>query len=113
MTCAPCARPHSLGGGADRLRTALGWCLAWAIGWNAWQGVVFGLALSVASTVVLMRALEDHSLDETARGKTAIGWLIVEDLVMILALVLLRCWRFHRAVAKPRSTCRSCSMRLG
>ncbi len=69
--------------------TGLGWVLAWAIGWTSWQGVVFGLALSVASTVVLMRALEDHNLEETARGKTAIGWLIVEDLVMILALVLL------------------------
>jgi CPA2 family monovalent cation:H+ antiporter-2 len=69
--------------------TLLGWGLARFIGWNDWQGVVFGLALSVASTVVLLRALEEHRLLDTERGKTAIGWLIVEDLVMILALVLL------------------------
>jgi CPA2 family monovalent cation:H+ antiporter-2 len=69
--------------------TGLGWLLARYIGWSSWQGVVFGLALSVASTVVLLRALEDHRLEETARGKTAIGWLIIEDLVMVLALVML------------------------
>jgi len=69
--------------------TLLGWGLALGMGWSSWQGVVFGLALSVASTVVLLRALEDHRLVDTARGKTAIGWLIVEDLVMVLALVLL------------------------
>ena len=69
--------------------TLLGWGLALAIGWSSGTGVVFGLALSVASTVVLLRALEEHRLEETPRGKTAIGWLIVEDLVMILALVLL------------------------
>ena len=50
---------------------------------------MFGLALSVASTVVLLRALEDNRLLDTSRGKIAIGWLVVEDLVMILALVLL------------------------
>ena len=69
--------------------TALGWGLAMTLGWSSWQGIVFGLALSVASTVVLLRALEEHRLIDTARGKTAIGWLIVEDLVMVLALVLL------------------------
>lgn len=69
--------------------TLLGWCLAALIGWDPWQGVVFGLALSVASTVVLLRAMEEHRLLDTERGKTAIGWMIVEDLVVVLALVLL------------------------
>ncbi len=69
--------------------TLLGWGLAWSMGWLPLHGLVFGLALSVASTVVLLRALEDRRLLETQRGKIAIGWLIVEDLVMVLALVLL------------------------
>ncbi|HBK46322.1 MAG TPA: cation:proton antiport protein, partial [Xanthomonadaceae bacterium] len=69
--------------------TLLGWGLAWSMGWSAMNGLVFGLALSVASTVVLLRALEERRLLETQRGKIAIGWLIVEDLVMVLALVLL------------------------
>ena len=69
--------------------TLLGWGLAWTMGWPPLQGLVFGLALSVASTVVLLRALEERRLLETQRGKIAIGWLIVEDLVMVLALVLL------------------------
>jgi len=69
--------------------TALGWGLAWTLGWSPLNGLVFGLALSVASTVVLLRALEERRLLETQRGKIAIGWLIVEDLVMVLALVLL------------------------
>lgn len=69
--------------------TLLGCLLARYIGWAPGQGVVFGLALSVASTVVLLRALESHRLQETARGKIALGWLIVEDMVMVLALVLL------------------------
>ncbi|KRG40740.1 cation:proton antiport protein [Stenotrophomonas panacihumi] len=69
--------------------TLLGWGLAWTMGWPWLNGLVFGLALSVASTVVLLRALEERRLLETQRGKIAIGWLIVEDLVMVLALVLL------------------------
>ena len=71
------------------IATALGWSLAWMLGWSAWEGLVFGLALSVSSTVVLLRALEQHRLLDTTRGKTAIGWMIVEDLVVVLALVLL------------------------
>lgn len=59
------------------------------IGWSLLPGIVFGLALSVASTVVLLRALESRGLVQTERGRIAIGWLIVEDLVMVLALVLL------------------------
>ncbi|MBS7456807.1 YbaL family putative K(+) efflux transporter [Coralloluteibacterium stylophorae] len=69
--------------------TGLGWLLAWGLGWTVMQGVVFGLALSVASTVVLLRTMEQHRLLDTARGRIAVGWLIVEDLVMVLALVLL------------------------
>lgn len=69
--------------------TLLGWGLAWFLGWPTLQGLVFGLALSVASTVVLLRAMEDRRLLETRRGKIAVGWLIVEDLVMVVALVLL------------------------
>ncbi|MCD7097456.1 YbaL family putative K(+) efflux transporter [Stenotrophomonas sp. MMGLT7] len=69
--------------------TLLGWGLAWSMGWSPINGLVFGLALSVASTVVLLRALEERRLLETKRGKIAIGWLIVEDLVMVVALVLL------------------------
>ena len=52
-------------------------------------GIVFGLALSVASTVVLLRALQERRLVNTERGRIAIGWLIVEDIVMVLTLVLL------------------------
>lgn len=69
--------------------TVMGLGLAMALGWSVGAGVVFGLALSVASTVVLLRALQERRLIETGRGKIAVGWLIVEDLAMVLALVLL------------------------
>ena len=69
--------------------TALGAGLAWVWGWGFGAALVFGLALSVASTVVLLRALEDRGLLETANGRIAVGWLVVEDLVMVLVLVLL------------------------
>ncbi|QWF16006.1 YbaL family putative K(+) efflux transporter [Lysobacter capsici] len=69
--------------------TALGWGMAELLGWSHGAGLVFGLALSVASTVVLLRALEERRLVETGKGRIAIGWLIVEDLAMVLALVLL------------------------
>ena len=58
-------------------------------GWPTLGAVIFGLALSVASTVVVMRALEERRLLDTRRGRIAIGWLVVEDLAMVLALVLL------------------------
>ncbi|KPL67896.1 sodium:proton antiporter [Erythrobacter sp. SG61-1L] len=67
----------------------LGTGLALLLGWGVAGGIVFGLALSVASTVVLLRALQERRLLETERGKIAVGWLIVEDLVMVFALVLL------------------------
>jgi CPA2 family monovalent cation:H+ antiporter-2 len=69
--------------------TALGMWLAWNLGWKLGAGLVFGLSLSVASTVVLLRALQERRLVETEQGRTAVGWLIVEDLAMVLTLVLL------------------------
>ena len=69
--------------------TLLGAALAHVLGWSAGGGLVFGLALSVASTVVLLRALQERRLITTERGQIAVGWLIVEDLVMVLTLVLL------------------------
>jgi len=69
--------------------TALGLGLALLLGWTVAGGLVFGLALSVASTVVLLRALQERRLVDTERGRIAVGWLIVEDLAMVLALVLL------------------------
>ncbi|MDB5533217.1 MAG: sodium:proton antiporter, partial [Hyphomicrobiales bacterium] len=69
--------------------TAMGAGLAWFMGWSIGAQLVFGLALSVASTVVLLRALQDRRLVQSERGRIAVGWLIVEDLAMVLALVLL------------------------
>jgi CPA2 family monovalent cation:H+ antiporter-2 len=69
--------------------TLLGMALAWALGWSTGAGIVFGLALSVASTVVLLRAMQERRLVETEKGRIAVGWLIVEDLAMVLTLVLL------------------------
>ena len=69
--------------------TLLGMALAWAMGWTLGAGIVFGLALSVASTVVLLKALQERRLVESERGRIAVGWLIVEDIVMVLTLVLL------------------------
>lgn len=69
--------------------TSFGAALALALGWGVGAGLVFGLALSVASTVVLLRALQERRLIDTERGHIAVGWLIVEDLATVLALVLL------------------------
>jgi CPA2 family monovalent cation:H+ antiporter-2 len=69
--------------------TLLGWGLGAIMGWPTGGSLVFGLALSVASTVVLLKALQERRLVETERGKIAVGWLIVEDLAMVLALVLI------------------------
>ena len=71
------------------IATLMGMGLGWFIGWPFGQGLVFGLALSVASTVVLLTALQERRLVETRRGQIAIGWLIVEDIAMVLALVLI------------------------
>jgi CPA2 family monovalent cation:H+ antiporter-2 len=69
--------------------TALGAGLGALMGWTAGAGLVFGLALSVASTVVLLRTLGEFELLGSLRGRIAIGWLVVEDLAMVLALVLI------------------------
>ena len=69
--------------------TLLGLGLTQLMGWSLGGGLVFGLALSVASTVVLLQALQDRHLLDTREGHIAIGWLIVEDLAMVLTLVLI------------------------
>jgi CPA2 family monovalent cation:H+ antiporter-2 len=69
--------------------TAIGTGFGLMLGWETMGAIVFGLSLSVASTVVVMRALEERRLLDTRRGRIAIGWLVVEDLAMVLALVLL------------------------
>jgi CPA2 family monovalent cation:H+ antiporter-2 len=70
------------------LATLLGYGLGRLMGWTDGASLLFGLALSVASTVVLLKAMQDRRLIETERGRIAVGWLIVEDLAMVLALVL-------------------------
>lgn len=75
--------------GQITVATAFGTAMAWAMGWSLGAGLIFGLALSVASTVVLLRALQDRDLITSDRGRVAVGWLIVEDLVMVLSLVLI------------------------
>ena len=75
--------------GQIAVATAFGTALGWALGWSLGAGLIFGLALSVASTVVLLRALQDRDLVTTDKGKVAVGWLIVEDLVMVISLVLI------------------------
>jgi len=69
--------------------TLLGLGLGLLMGWTLGGSLLFGLALSVASTVVLLKWLQDRHLVETERGRIAIGWLVVEDLAMVLALVLI------------------------
>lgn len=69
--------------------TPLGMAVGWALGWDPAAGFIFGLSLSVASTVVLLRMLQERRLIDTERGKITIGWLIVQDIAMVLALVLL------------------------
>jgi CPA2 family monovalent cation:H+ antiporter-2 len=66
-----------------------GMALARLLGWSGAGGFIFGVALSVASTVVLMRTLQERRLVETERGHIAVGWLVVQDLLMVVVLVLL------------------------
>lgn len=84
-------RPIALPGAVAQiaLATLMGMALADYMGWSAGAGLVFGLALSVASTVVLIRALAENNITETEQGRIAVGWLIVEDLVMVVALLML------------------------
>jgi CPA2 family monovalent cation:H+ antiporter-2 len=75
--------------GQITVATLLGMAIAWVWGWPAGEGFVFGLAMSVASTVVLLRALEERGGVETPEGRLAVGWLLVEDIVMVVTLVVL------------------------
>ncbi len=86
------------------IAAALGAGAAALWGWSLPAGIVFGLALSVASTVVLLRALEDRGVLDSINGRIAVGWLVVEDLVTVLVLVLL-----PPLSASSRSGC--CSIR--
>jgi monovalent cation:H+ antiporter-2, CPA2 family len=67
----------------------LGLVVGWWLGWPLGAGLIFGIALSVASTVVVLRVLQERRLLDTERGKITVGWLIVQDIAMILVLVLL------------------------
>lgn len=69
--------------------TLMGAAVALAWGWSAGAALVFGVSLSCASTVVLLKALERNDLLETGNGRIAVGWLVVEDLAMVIVLVLL------------------------
>ena len=71
------------------LATLLGMAIAWWWGWSVGAGLVFGLSLSCASTVVLLKALEARGVLDTMNGRIAVGWLVVEDLATVLVLVLL------------------------
>ncbi|MDO9195922.1 YbaL family putative K(+) efflux transporter [Rhodoferax sp.] len=71
------------------LATLLGMGVAWWWGWSWGAGLIFGLSLSCASTVVLLKALEARSVLESMNGRIAVGWLVVEDLATVLVLVLL------------------------
>jgi monovalent cation:H+ antiporter-2, CPA2 family len=71
------------------LATGLGMLVAWWWGWSWGSGLIFGLSLSCASTVVLLKALEARGALETMNGRIAVGWLVVEDLATVLVLVLL------------------------
>ncbi len=75
--------------GQIAIATLLGVGLTSLWGWSVGAGVVLGLSLAVASTVVLLKALEERNLVSSTNGRVAVGWLIVEDLAMVLALVLL------------------------
>ena len=86
--------------------TLMGALLGRWMGWTWEAGIIFGLALSVASTVVLLRALEERGLVTSERGRIAVGWLIVEDIAMVFALVLLPALGgaigTHRRMARPQ-----------
>jgi len=71
------------------LTTILGFILTRFWGWNVSAGIIFGLALAVASTVVLIKALEQQHLLATVNGQITVGWLVVEDLAVVFVLVLL------------------------
>jgi monovalent cation:H+ antiporter-2, CPA2 family len=69
--------------------SALGLALAYSMGWSVGGGIVFGLALSVASSAVVLHTLQQRRLLETGRGRTAVGWLVAQDMITALMLVIL------------------------
>jgi CPA2 family monovalent cation:H+ antiporter-2 len=75
--------------GQVAIATGLGTAVVWWWGWKLGEGIVLGLALSVASTVVLLRMLEQRSALASPEGRVAVGWLVVEDLVTVVMLVML------------------------
>jgi CPA2 family monovalent cation:H+ antiporter-2 len=75
--------------GQSVIATLLGAWLASALGWSTGASIVFGIALAVASTVVVVRVLSDHNVLHTHAGHVAVGWLVVQDVLTVLALVLL------------------------
>ena len=81
------AIPGALAQGLVAIPLGIG--LGWWLGWSAGAGLIFGVALSVASTVVLLRLLQERRLIETERGRITVGWLIVQDIFMVLVLLLL------------------------
>jgi CPA2 family monovalent cation:H+ antiporter-2 len=87
MSVRATALPGALG--QLTLSTLLGMTLAFSFGWAPDAGLLFGLALACGSTVVLTKSLQEHRLLATDRGRLAVGWLIVQDLVMVVVLVLL------------------------
>ncbi len=96
--------------------TLLGIAITSLWGWSLASGIVFGLALSVASTVVLLKALESRGVLETVNGHIAVGWLVVEDLVTVLVLVLLpplSLWLGSNAQVGDRSLLTTLAFTLG
>ena len=75
--------------GQMTLTTLLAYFLSQAWGWDPASGIVLGLAVSIASTVVLLRGLMDNGLLNTPHGQAAVGWLVLEDLATVLILVLM------------------------
>jgi monovalent cation:H+ antiporter-2, CPA2 family len=66
-----------------------GMAIGWALGWGVAAGAILGLSLSVASTVVLLRVLSERKMLPTEEGRVAVGWLVVQDLVMVIVLVMI------------------------
>ena len=84
-------RGIALAGALGQIAAAVvaGMGLGWALGWGLAAGAILGLSLSVASTVVLLRLLGERSLLPTPEGRIAVGWLVVQDLVMVMVLVMI------------------------
>jgi K+:H+ antiporter len=85
--------------GQIAVATGLGFAVGLASGWSGGASAVLGLAIAVASTVVLLRALDDHHLLAAGPGRVAVGWLIVEDIVTVVALVVLPTFAPHAEAA--------------